>query len=437
MRLARAVAQLAGRRILREAGWVALGQLAQGGARLAGIRVLTELLSPGVYGEVVLLLGVATLGNNLFCMPLLAASLRFYPDAAAAGRASALRGLLVRIVVKRTLALLGAVGLAGALWALLGGGGVSSAGFLAVLVILALDAARLFETTLQNAARRQMAFSLWGAADACARPLLAIALVLLLGPHTAVVLAGYAAALGLVNAAFRRTAVRGEAGAPAPAPGWTETTQRELLAYAAPLAPLALLDWFSTLGDRYLLAGWAGTHEAGIYAAGYGLGSMPFIVLGQMLMLIVRPVFFEAVARQDRRRERLALVRWLALLGALLAAGLFALVLLREPIARLLLGEDFWGASAVIPWIGAAYALQSLRNVFDAVLHAERRTRRLLASNAVGAASSAALYALLIPALGARGAAMGTAAGMLASCAASLALSGALPRLLGRGERGS
>jgi O-antigen/teichoic acid export membrane protein len=422
------------RRIVREAVWVASGQLVQIAARLLGLRIITDLVAPDVYGEVALLLGVATLAHNLFCMPVLTSCLRFYPDAEAAGRVALFRDFVSGLLLRRTLALVAAVLLGGAAFVLLLHGEGSLAGFGALALLLALDVMRLFEVTLQNAARRQAAFSLWGAADACMRPLFAIGAILLLGPRAPVVILGYAAGIALVNSAFRGTAVRGAAPR-GEAGSWVVDTRRALLRYAAPLVPLALLDWIMVLSDRYLLAALSGANEVGVYAAGYGLGSMAFIIAGQMLMLIVRPVVFDAISRGDVERERRVVIGWLALLGGILLAGLVALVLLRHEIVQLVLGEAFWGAAPILPWIGAAYALQSLRHVFDTLILGQGRTRRLLVNHSIAAATASSVYLLLIPELGSLGAALGTAAGMAASLVSSVLLSGAVPLLLGQRTR--
>ena len=68
--------------------------------------------------------------------------------------------------------------------------------------------------------------------------------------------------------------------------------------------PLALLGWVISLSDRYVLAGLTSPVQTGIYAAGYGLASTPFIMLDQFLALTLRPVYFDAVGQRDRRRER-------------------------------------------------------------------------------------------------------------------------------------
>ncbi len=58
---------------------------------LLGIRLLTEFVSPEVFGTVSLLIGIATLGSTLFCNPLLQAAMRFYPELAREGQVPRLR----------------------------------------------------------------------------------------------------------------------------------------------------------------------------------------------------------------------------------------------------------------------------------------------------------------------------------------------------------
>ena len=69
------------RNIIKEGSWVFIGQILTALAALVGIRLITEFVPPKVYGSVTLLIGITTLGRNLFCTPLLQACYRFYPDA--------------------------------------------------------------------------------------------------------------------------------------------------------------------------------------------------------------------------------------------------------------------------------------------------------------------------------------------------------------------
>ena len=107
---------LSGRRLVREGGWVASGQGVAVVAKIVGLRLITDLVSPQVFGEVVLLLGLAALGTNMFCVPVLSALVRFFPDAARGRRVAAMRFLLRDLLVPRTLVVAGSLAIGGALY---------------------------------------------------------------------------------------------------------------------------------------------------------------------------------------------------------------------------------------------------------------------------------------------------------------------------------
>lgn len=426
------IRSLGGRRVVREGGWVASGQAVAVVARVAGLRVITDRVSPEVFGEVVLLLGLATLGTNMFCLPLLSALVRFFPDAARGRRVAELRQLLRRLLAPRTLAVTTLLALGGALYAQLGGTETSAWAFVSVALLLVLDVMRLFESTFLNAARRQRTFSLWYAADAASRPAVAVAAIVVFGPTSVSLLLGYALAVAVTNFAFRGARVRAGGDEAEASPEWVAQTRLAMFRYAGPLMPLAMLGWIISLSDRFVLAGLTSPEQTGIYAAAYGLASAPFIMLGQFLSLTLRPVYFDAVVQNDRRRERRTLLAWIAALAAALTAGMGLVIAFAGPIVRVVLGEAYWSAADLLPWIAAAYGIQAVQQLFEHVIQALHSTRRLLVVHSLGAVAAVGLFFLLIPRHGARGAAMAVVGSMLTSCMASILLSGALPRLFAR-----
>jgi O-antigen/teichoic acid export membrane protein len=363
------------------------------------------------------------------------ALVRFFPDAARGRRVGALRLLVRHLLVPRTLAVAGLLAIGGALWTLFDTAETSAWAFVAVAVLLALDVVRLFESTLLNASRRQRAYSIWQAGDAVSRPLLAVVAIWVLGPTSVSLLLGYLLAVAVTNFAFRRTRVRGgpdEAGA---SPAWVTETRIAMLRFAGPLMPLALLGWIISLSDRYVLAGLTSPEQTGIYAAAYGLASAPFLMLAQFLSLSLRPVYFDAVIQHDRARERRTLLAWMAILALALSSGIGLVVVFSDPIVRLVLGESYWSAADLLPWIAAAYGILAVQQLFEHVIQALHSTRWLLVVHSCGAVSAVGLFFLLIPRHGAYGAAMAVVGSMLASCTASIVLSGALPRLFARDRR--
>jgi O-antigen/teichoic acid export membrane protein len=397
-----AVGRLAG-----EGGWVLAGQLGALVGSLIGIRIITSVVSPEVFGQVALVLGMISLSSDFFCSPILHGVSRFFPNALAADRIGSFRSLTWRLLARRlafAASLLFAIGVgAEVYWR--SQGMLVAFGF--AVVLLGLNTLRSFELNLLNASRRQRPFGIWSAVDAWMRPLGVWASVMLLGATAWTVVLGHAVGAAISNLAFRRSVLHGNAEANG-RQRWSREFGREVLRFAAPLPPLALLAWMTHLSDRYVLAAASGAEAAGIYAAAYGLASGPFLAYASVVNLTLRPVLFGAVARGDRAQERRALLLWLVAAAGGSWLGVALLTAFREPIVHLVLAERFWGAAAIVPWIGAAYAMQAMSQSFEGLIFADRRTGVFTVLHAIGAVGGLALYLILIPRHGVMGAAVAT-----------------------------
>jgi O-antigen/teichoic acid export membrane protein len=419
------------RRLLREGMWVGAGQAGSALGRLVGTRLITSLVTPVVYNEFALLQGVAALGSSLFCSPLVQATLRYYPDAAAAGKINALRRLAGALLRRSTIWVVAGLLVGGAAWTRLPGPGTSLAAFALVAATLALDVWRTYESAVMNAARNQRDMSAWNSLDAWIRPLAGVAAVWLLAPDARSVLLGFAVGCAVVNLLFSKRVVRGD---DVPAAGlddpFVAQVRPAFVHYALPLVPLALLSWIVSLASRYFIAWIAGAEDAGLFAAIQGLAAQPFMTVAGLGMLTLRPVLFDAVSRGDGARERRTLWVWLAVVGGVSMAGALLATALKDWVVALALGKGFRAAADLLPWLAWGYAIQTVQTIFEAMIYSQQRTGRLLAVNVVAAATSLLFFALLIPPFGARGAAMGTAASFSLSFATSVWLSGAIPRWL-------
>src|SRR5512146_394995 len=99
-------------RILGEGVWVALGQVGEAIGLLVGVRVLTEIVSPDVFGTASLLIGIMTIASNVVSAPQLQALVRFYPDLASTGELHRLRSVVTRSVCGVSAAALPALAIA-------------------------------------------------------------------------------------------------------------------------------------------------------------------------------------------------------------------------------------------------------------------------------------------------------------------------------------
>ncbi len=421
----------------RDAVWLALGQATVVIVGLAGTRVLTTLLSPADYGEVSLVMGLAALGMGLLCTPFLQATLRAFPDAREAGQVGALRALAARHVRRGVIGIAALLLLAGLGWSLFGSSPVSFALFLAVAFVVAFDAWRNYESAFLNGARRQRDYAQRYAFDALARNGAAVGLAVLLGPSALPVVLGFALGSATTGLLFRRRIVAGEATAntPAAAAGaaeaWIASHRSAFLRYATPLVPLAILNWTMSMGDRYVLAAHWGTEVVGLYWAAYAIGSQPFIAASSLVHTTLRPVLYDAVAQGNLAEERRILRSWMLVTAGIAAGGWLLVTLLAQPLAALLLGRSFRAAADLLPWIAAAYALQMLQQSFEIILFAHGHSRKLLVLQVAAAISAVVLFFILIPPLGALGAALGTLGSVAITTVLTFFVSGAPGKLVG------
>lgn len=377
-------------RLLSDGGYVAAGQALSALGAVGGIRLLTELVSPATFGAVTLAIGVGTLAINVACTPVTQAAVHFHPAFAADGRLAVLT-LMLRRALGRAAGWLAAAGLAGgATWVLAGDANPRVLAAIAALVIV--DGLRGLQMALLNAGRQHRRYAAWSAAEAVLRPLTAAAAVLALGGSPVVVLLAYFVTSSLLLAVFTDRSRAVDVAVPDP------SLEGRIWRYALPLVPLGAVGWVNGLGDRYIIAGVLTVADAGIYAAAYGLVSRPFLMLGQTVELTLRPLYQAAVTAGDTPRADRLLRTWFLTVTLAGITGVALVAAASGLLAQFLLGAEFRGGAALMPWIAAGYALIIVAHVFERVCFAYGRTRWVLVIQTGSAV--AGLAATLVGTLG-------------------------------------
>jgi O-antigen/teichoic acid export membrane protein len=389
------------RTIIGQGIWVFAGQAFTGLFTLGGTRLITQYVAPELYGIVNLVQNALVLLRTLFCSPMLNAVLRYYPDAQRGHYLPALCRMLRRTLGQIVIGmeLVGILG--GLIWSRSTGTGVLIVLTLAVFILF--DVYRTLEMTLFNAARRQRPAALLSAGEALLRPLMVVAGVLLFGAKLEVVLGAIGAATGVVLLAmYATTHLEGQGGGDPMPPG----ISMEMRRYALPLIPIAALNWTTSLSDRYLIQWFA--HDlpsVGIYAAGYGLISQPFLILHGVIALTLRPVYFGAVSREDPVHAQRTFRAWLTLSTTICVAATLLIFAFRGTIVGAFLGPKYHGAVVVVPWIALGYCLYVIEQVLEQNLLAHKRTTAVLVAQICGAAASIVVTVPLVALLGMPGAA--------------------------------
>jgi O-antigen/teichoic acid export membrane protein len=358
-------------------------------------------VSPELYGLVNLVQNALLLLRAVFCTPALTAALRFYPEAEHGGYVVSFRRFLGRQLGRALVPMvLIAVG-AGLVWALRAR--FSPWVVIIFAIFLIADVIRTFEMSLFNAARQQRAAALLGVVENVLRPALIAGAVLLIRATLEVVLAATAAsiviAIVLLYSSARRARSTDRTELPAQLPA-------ELRRYALPLVPIALLTWTTSVSDRYIIETLShDTASLGIYAAGYGLVSQPFLLLHAIVSLTLRPAYFSAVSRTDDKLAARTFTVWLGASAALCGAGVCAVWLCGDLLVAAFLGPQYRGAAAFVPFIACGYFLYVVEQVLEQRLLAYRRTSAVLITQASGALASVLVTIPLVMRFGTLGAA--------------------------------
>jgi len=392
-------------RLLKEVAWSGFGKIAAALGMLVGIRLLTEIVPKEIYGTVSLLIGLITLGNNLFAAPLLQAAQRFYPEVVLSCGVPCLRYLIVDILKWSVGALVCLTLLGGAVYIRFKT--ISYMVFPVLAALLSVQIMRNLETSLMTAARRQKGVAIWDTAEAWAKPVLAVVLVFLLGATPQSVLLGYFIAVGGILLCFNLLPIQAEGKNVPNKPGEPDSKLlSNIRSYVIPFIPLAIVGWTISLSDRYIIGGLLGMADVGIYTASYGLISTPFLITGSAICQALRPLYFQSVSSKNKSLENKMFLIWFTATSSICLFGVVAIYHLRHWIAVCLLAREYRSGTLLMPWIAAGIGFQVISQIFENILFAYKRTGLVLLVHSVGAIVCVVSVVFLISRFGLVGAAV-------------------------------
>ncbi len=390
------------RRLFGDAFWALFGQLASAIALLAGTRVLTELVTPSVFGHVALLNGFVALGVAVFSYPFICAGMRIGPECLNNRERTALHGVVSSLTARSTALAIALLVLGGAAASYLSYG--DSGLFMITGILLAVTVRRELGIQLLIGERKQRGASLWQTSDSILRPLLAISLVWWGGQKPEWVLLGYILASVLSNAvwSFVHSAKSGNNKDPI----ISRNFKADVWAYALPLIPMELIFWVNGLGDRYVIGYFMTAAEVGLYAATYTIINEAFNRSAMVLLRTFQPVYFQACSLNQTKKGFRVLWTWIACIFSLGVIGVSLLIISKDWVASWVLAKSYHSAVQLMPAIAVGCALHAVGTVVAQPLLANKRTRLFLLGRVCGAAAAAVSIPFMVKNYGLPGAAM-------------------------------
>jgi O-antigen/teichoic acid export membrane protein len=250
------------------------------------------------------------------------------------------------------------------------------------------------------------------------------------------VLSGYFAASAGIYVAFRLFGHR-EGVVADPGDGDRDREDdlvKSIRRYAHQFMATALVGWISSLSDRYVIAGLLGPASVGIYAATSGLMSRAFIMPSTILLLTLRPGYFDAVARGDRVAERRIQRAWLFLTVAMCGVGVLAVFFLRDWLGDLLIAKEYHSAVGLMPVLALGFSFLCLSHVFNYASLSYNRPWNMFYSEAAGAVVAVGMSIPLVILYGLAGAATATVTAYFVQAALAYFLARSAMRRIGAPE---
>ncbi len=384
-----------------EMAWVVLGQAMAALGGMAGIRAVTEVLTPDRYGELALGITLGTLGQLVAWSPISGAVLRYFSPAQESQQLraylDAVRSLLVRATV--VLLALGAVVVAGLVAA---GAGRWTGLALAALVFTLVSGYEAALDSMQLASRQRPIVAWHQAASVCLRFLMALVVIWIAGPSSTMAMVGYAAGVLLVLASqlffFRQRVLPLRGGQLPTSESDSAALAHRMMQYAWPIAAWGVFSWTQSVSDRWILQGFTGTAVVGLYSAVSQVGFYPMTLFSAVTLQFSSPVLFaEAGDGSDPRRLQNAvqLVVWIVVVTLVVTAmATIVTLLFHHAIFGLLVGESYRSASRLLPMMVAAGGLFAAGQGASQVLLVAGSTKPLIAPKGAIAVLTLGLYAI-------------------------------------------
>jgi O-antigen/teichoic acid export membrane protein len=402
----------------REIYAVFLGQGLTAVGAFFGIRLMTEYLSPQVFGQYKLLLSLISLLTGLLARPFLQYIMRAYHDSSVEEErldfTNAARSILVKY-----LAVLGLVfSVVFTLWG--SSGRITIIDVLLISILFVVQALLEFERSCAITRNEQIAAGIMGASRSWLVPVGIVissfymeSITFLLVANTLVLTLLYGYTLFWLSKNQRQIT-----GIEAP----VERARLEISAavkFGWPLVIVGLLGWIVHESDRFFLNYFLSDHAVGIYSAAYGLVASPFTIVVGMAAQLFYPIVFKAAGESDRVKEQFILRSMLALSSAFCAIGVVFIWIFGPQIAQLALGVEYREeALGLFVWLAAGYGLLGVAMSFDLAAFGENKTKRIMFSYLLSALINVSLNFYLIPLYGAKGAAVATMFALLSYLAA-------------------
>ena len=359
------------RRLTKESLWIVVGQLAAVLGALAGIRVLTELMSPEIYGQLALGMTLSLMASQALIGPLSAGGSRFFASASEAGELKpyilGIRKLMWAITVVILLLTVVVVTSVYAsnyqTWIPL---------IIAAVVFALFTGYNNIVNGIQNAARQRIIVALHSGLAPWIRILIAAGMIYIFGASSTVVISGYVLATLIILISqylFFKPVLHTAKHQLGAVNNTSKLWQTRIFNYSWPFATWGIFAAVHLASDRWSLATFNSQTEVGFFAVLYQLGYFPVAIFTEMLVSLISPMLFQRAGDGTSvHRVNNALKLNVKMVCIVLLATMFIFIVAglgHKFIFSIFVAKQYEMVSYLLPWVVLSAGIVSAGHVFS------------------------------------------------------------------------
>ncbi|MGE5403247.1 MAG: lipopolysaccharide biosynthesis protein [Candidatus Doudnabacteria bacterium] len=180
---------------------------------------------------------------------------------------------------------------------------------------------------------------------------------------------------------------------------------QEFFAFGSPFIIMSVCNWILSTSDRYIIEYFLNPHAVGIFYASSQLGNMPITMISTILIMAGYPILIDNYEKNGDKSTSFLITTILKYFLIIIIPVVLGISIL-APDFTSLLGNQYSGASAIIPIIALGAALQGMRMYTGQGLQLKNKTLVMSIMYCAIAIVKIAASLILIPLYGVSGAAM-------------------------------
>lgn len=179
------------------------------------------------------------------------------------------------------------------------------------------------------------------------------------------------------------------------------------LRFSLPMLPMLISAWVMNASDRIFIERYYTAHDVGIYSLGYKI-AMLVSIFASAFYKAYNPFYFKTAANEIRENALAILKKTNSIYLLILIIGSALIALFAREAISIFFDERYYEAYKIVGIVSLSFAVGAASGIFNLAIYQEKKTVFLMIVNLLSAGVNIGLNFLLVPTMGAMGAAWAT-----------------------------